>query len=315
MGLIMRWRRNLVITAGALAGAYFGVSALMARGLTRSERVRAGDTPGSVGLEYESVVFPSRDDGLRLAGWLIPPSLEGLQRFPRDFQEFRRWRWLVMVHGHSSNRAGAATGALGLMRDLSERGYGILAFDLRNCGDSEGRISSAGFFEQRDLLGALDCLVGRGADRRRIGVIGVSLGGVVALTVCSWPGTASAVVSDSAFADLEMITAQGASDRHRLLRIFGPGMRWMSRLLYGIDISAVSPAQALAGSETRVLIIHGEQDRTVPASHARVLARAASLSERDLWIVPGCAHANAYRTRAEEYVDRVAHFFDGALDD
>jgi len=306
----MRWRRNLAISAGALAGTYLGFSALMARGLTRVERVPPQDTPDSVGLDYEPVAFPSRDDRLMLAGWLIPPRLDGVQRFPRDFG---RSRWLTIAHGHSSNRAGAPTGALGLMRDLSDRGYGVLAFDLRGCGDSEGMTSSAGYFEQRDLLGALDFLVSRGADRRRLGVIGVSLGAAVALLVCAWPGTAAAVVADSAFADLQMIMAEGASRRRRALKLFSPGVRWMSRLLYGIDVAGISRAGALAGSDIRAFIIHGERDETVPAFHATVLARAGSLPERDVWIVPGTGHASAYRTHREEYVARVTAFFDAAL--
>ena len=306
----MRWRWNLAISAGALAGTYVGFSALMARGLTRVERVSPQDTPESVGLEYEPVAFPSRDDGLMLAGWLIPPRLDGVQRLPRDLGGSR---WLAMAHGHSSNRAGAPTGALGLMRDLCDRGYGILAFDLRGCGDSEGMTSSAGYFEQSDLLGALDFLVNRGADRRRLGVIGVSLGAVVALLVCAWPGTAAAVVADSAFADLQMIMAEGASGRRRTLRLFGPGVRWMSRLLYGIDVAGVSPTGALASSDTRAFIIHGERDQRVPPFHATLLARAGSLPARDVWIVPGSGHADAYRTHREEYVARVTAFFDAAL--
>ena len=306
----MRWRRNVVISAGALAGAYFGFSALMARGLTRVQRVRPQDTPESVGLEYESVEFPSRNDGLSLAGWLIPPRVDGVQQFPRDFGESR---WLAIVHGHSSNRAGPATGTLGLMRGLIDHGYGVLAFDLRGCGDSEGTTSSVGYFEQMDLLGALDFLVSRGADRRRLGVLGVSLGAVVALLVCAWPGTAAAVVADSAFADLQMIMAEGASGRRRALAVFAPGVRWMSRILYGIDVAAVSPAGAMAGSDTRALIIHGERDEKVPAFHATILARAGSIPARDVWIAPASGHAAAYRTHPEEYVARVTAFFGETL--
>jgi len=306
----MRWRRNFAVAMGALAGTYLGFSALLARGLTRIERVSPQDTPESVGLEYESIAFPSRDDGLLLTGWLIPPRIRGGQRLPRDF---RRSRWVTLVHGHSSNRAGTPSGALGLMRDLVGHGYGVLAFDLRGCGDSEGAVSSVGYFEQRDLLGALDYLVSRGADRRRLGVLGVSLGAVVALLVCTQPGTAAAVVADSAFADLQMIMAEGASGRRRPLRLFAPGVRWMSRLLYGIDVAAVSPVGALAGSDTRALIIHGERDERVPVFHATILARAGSLRERDVWVVPGARHADAYRTHREEYVARVTAFFDAAL--
>ena len=87
----------------------------------------------------------------------------------------------------------------------------------------------------------------------------------------------------------------------------------MSNILYGIDIASVSPAGALAGADTRALVIHGELDEKVPPFHAAILARAGSVPGSNVWIAAGSGHAEAYRTHPEEYVARVTAFFDENL--
>lgn len=310
----MNWTYRSLIAAGAAAGLYVGVSALMARGLTRSTRVRPEETPATVGLAYESVKFPSRTGELILSGWLCPPP--GCT----DMNDALAQRWIVLAHGFGSNCADPTTGMLGLARDLHDRNFGVLLFDFRSSGNSEGARNSAGYFERFDLLGALDYLSDRGVDRARIGVIGHSMGGAVALMACSTPGTAAAVVSDSAFADLWLMIKRAQKGFIRPLMVANPGMGAMARLLYGVDISEVSPARSLAMSESPVLIIHGEEDKVVPVSHARLLAKACGSKFREAgetsgrtWLVPGAGHLEAYRNAPEEYAGRVSEFFDAHL--
>ena len=286
----------------------------MAWGLTRSTRLRPEDTPATVGLPYESVEFPSRHGNIALRGWLVPPP--GCT----DMHDAMGQRWIVLVHGFGANRGDPTTGLLGLARDLRDRNFGLLSFDMRSSGDSAGRRNSAGFYERLDLLGALDYLVERGADRRRIGVLGHSMGGAVALMACSTPGTAAAVVADSSFADLWLMIRQAQKGIGRALVIANPGMNAMARLLFGVAISEVSPAKSLALSESPVLIIHGDKDNVVPAAHAKLLAKAAGSDPREidesadrLWIVSGAGHLEAYRIAQDEYVNRVSAFFDRHL--
>jgi dipeptidyl aminopeptidase/acylaminoacyl peptidase len=306
----MKWLNRALIAAGVAAGTYAAVSAAMARGLTRNRRIVADDTPASVGLPYEAIRFPSRDKQLELDGWLIPPP--GYT----DMREAMAGRWIVTVHGHSTNRTDPAVGLLGLARDLHDRGFGTLLFDMRASGSSEGETASAGYYERLDLLGALDYLAARGAKKERTGVLGFSLGGAVALMVCSDPGAVAAVVADSAFADLRMMIKRSQKGRNVVLSFVNPGMSLMARVIYGLDIHDVSPAHSVAASETPVFIIHGEDDRLVPPKHARIIARAAGSDFKELdenrgklWIVPGAGHVQAYRTHPAEYIERVTQFF------
>lgn len=290
---------------GAALGMYAAVGAVMAHGLTRSRRLPVLDTPDSIGLDYEPVAFPSRTDELPLSGWLMRPMCgHRASELP----------WVIMVHGHGSHRADPAAGSLALARDLVELGYGVLTFDLRACGISPGGRASAGYHEQRDVLGALDFLYGLGARAAQIGVHGLSMGAVAALITCAVPGRAASVVADSAFAELGLMIDAGAVKRWGLLKIFRFGMHGMARLLYGIHIGRVAPAKALAGTSFPVMIIHGEADEVVPTTQFRLLARAVEDSRSDVWLVPGAGHAQAYRTHPREYVDRVDRFFRSTLD-
>ncbi len=365
----MGWLHRVALAGGIAAGAYLAVSAGMAAGLTRVVRVRSGDDPSSVGLDFSEAAFMSRDGAASLTGWLIPPGGffptggEGWSnevgaggqggRFPADGEGWSNevgaggqggrfpadgggWsnevgaggqggffpagaRWIVMVHGFGTNRTNPAASALGLVRDLACRGFGILMFDLRACGESGGERSSVGYFERLDLLGALDFLVSMGVDRTRIGVHGVSLGAAVALMACANPGTAAAVVADSSFADLSFRMREGMTGGRRFLGLFMPGMLLAARYLFGLDVKEVSPARDIASSDTPALIVHGEDDTMVPVRHARILGRAVGADpdsptgRSGVWIVPGAGHVQGYRMRRTEYVDRVAGFFDRHL--
>ena len=175
----MSWLNRGAIVAGAVASAYVGASfAFALRMSRRGRRLPIHDDPSAVGLPYREVAFNSRRDFAdpqhELRGWLVLPP--GEETTPVD----RESRWLVIVHGDGTNRADPQAGAIGLAKSMWDRGYGVLMFDLRGCGESADAEFTGGWLERLDVLGALDHLVDLGADRTRIGVLGYSLGGVAA---------------------------------------------------------------------------------------------------------------------------------------
>lgn len=324
----MGFLRTTFTVLGLAAGGYVGVSSAMASSLTRTTRVRPEKTPESVGLEYRDVTFTSRGGDARLSGWIISPNAEypDVQQTDDDAQEesppplSRNSSWIVMLHGDNSNRSDPKTGMLGIARALNQRGFGIFMFDMRGRGDSPAAISSAGYFERFDLQGASDYLVSQGIERNRIGVLGFALGGAVALLAGSNPNNFAAVISDSSFADLSLVLRSSMTGIKRPLIPWFSGMKYMAKAIYGIDISEVSPARAIARSDTPVLVIHGENDTVYSPEHARLLGRALGASfdeieggEQTVWIVPGAGHTGAFRTQPKAYIDKVASFFEAHL--
>ena len=111
------------IVAGTVLVLYLGISAYLAS-MIEVPRIPLAESPASVGLAYEDVSFPSRIDNIALSGWYMP----GQNEFT-----------IVMVSGGIQNRVDPNAGTLEIGKDLVDRGFNVLMFDLRGRGESEGR--------------------------------------------------------------------------------------------------------------------------------------------------------------------------------
>jgi len=290
--------KAIVITIVVLLCIYFGISGYMASALTNLERVLVTESPSSYGLSYEEVSFPSRVDNLTLRGWYIG----GSEGHPV----------IIMVHGAEGNRASPSMGMLELASSLVAEGYSVLMFDLRGHGESGGAHMSGGYYEKRDLLGAVDYLEGRGAVD--IGVLGFSLGAAVAILAAAEEPGISAIVADSSFADLTDIINREAEIRSGLPGWFTPGYLLMTRAMYGVDLEAVKPIDAVAEIAPRpIFFIHGEADDFIPVAHVNRLYEASNNQSNLLWTVPGAKHLEPYKIVPIEYIERVTTFFDKEL--
>lgn len=291
--------KALTGTALLLGLLYSGISWSLASAVTKAERHPVERTPGSVGLAYEPVEFPSRDGSVLLRGWTIP--VQGALGV------------VIVVHGLDSHRASEGAGTLELTRRLADEGFALLLFDLRGHGESgDGRLSG-GYFEQADVLGAFDYLVERGVPRGRIGVLGFSMGAAVGLLAAAQEPRLRAVVADSAFADIKDLIVSEVRQRTTmpdgLVPALIPGMELAGQLVYGIVLREVAPVRAVARLEYPLLLIHGEDDTRIPADHAQRLLAAARHPSTQLWLVPDVGHARAFKSAPEEYTRRVADYF------
>lgn len=123
------------------------------------------ETPLDYGAQTYETVQIQADEGITLAGWYVPP-VENPGAV------------IVLLHGAHGDRRGTAQHA----RVLIESGYGVLMYDQRALGESTGEMTSLSWFDGSDLLAAADYLADRPeVDSGRIGVVGLSLGGHVAL--------------------------------------------------------------------------------------------------------------------------------------
>ena len=120
-------------------------------------------------MKEQVVSFKSA--GLRLHGVLGVPDVAASER---------RAAFLVL-HGFGSNSE--SSNVLAPTRVLNQFGYVTLRFDMRGCGKSEGEFGRVICLEQvEDLGNALNFLAAQPAvDPERIGAIGSSFGGAVAV--------------------------------------------------------------------------------------------------------------------------------------
>src|SRR5260221_1027892 len=199
----MLWVRRVVATllvvVGLVTFLYAGLATYIATKLVYVPQKPVTYNPAEYGLSYRNVTFPSREDNIQLKGWFIPGLLPG--------GKLTAQRTIIVVHGARQNRADPAAGVLDLSREFAFNGFAVLAFDMRGEGESQPAAFSLGYFEQRDVLGAVDFLrsgtlpypdLGR---PKAIGGWGVSMGAATLLLAAARESAIQAVISDCAFAD------------------------------------------------------------------------------------------------------------------
>lgn len=261
-------------------------------------RERLTHTPGDLGLFYEEVTFVT-SDGLELRGWFLP-SRQGRAA-------------VILGHGFTRSRQEMLDVAAMLHRNC----YNVLLFDWRAHGESEGERTTFGYKEVQDVAAALDFVSSRPeVDPERIGVLGKSLGGAIAISAAADLSQLKAVVSDSPFPSLEDTIEVGVSRR-------GPLGAWPLRLIavflgtrtMGVDPALVRPIDDIREISPRpVLIMHGGRDELVPPDTGERLYAAAA-EPKFLWYAPDAAHVKLSTQYPAEYEARVVTFFDSALKD
>jgi uncharacterized protein len=249
----------------------------------------------------EEVEFESPEDNTRIRGWFLPAG--GPDPGPAPA--------LVLCHGVWTGRREC----LPLALRFQAAGYNVLCFDFRAHGDSAGRFISLGHNEALDVLGAIAWLKARPeVDRRRIGVLGFSMGAAAAILAAARSPDIAALAADSSYADLVDAVRHSFSRVGRLPHYpFGPLALYWARVMLRVDARRLRPIDSVGRIAPRpVLVLHGADDEIVPASHAHRLFQAAD-EPKELWVEPGKRHIGARDTDPDRYFARVEAFFTRAL--
>jgi len=194
--------------------------------------------PSDVGLAYESVTLMTAD-GVRLAGWFVP--CEGARGT------------VLMCHGNGGN-IGDRLHPIGLFHEL---GLNVLIFDYRGYGESAGKPSEEGTYQ--DARAAWQYLVEkRNTPPDKIVIFGRSLGGAVA-TGLAERVTPAALILEATFTSIPDMGAR--------LYPWLP-IRLLSRYRY-------NTLARLEQIHCPVLIAHSRDDEMIPFEQGQRLFAAA----------------------------------------
>jgi fermentation-respiration switch protein FrsA (DUF1100 family) len=250
----------------------------------RPTRILSHLTPKNLELGYEDVWFKTID-GLTLSGWFIP-------------RKTATKRTLILLHGYPADKGDILPAVSFLHKD-----YNLLLFDFRYLGKSEGKYSTAGANETRDLLAAIAFL--KTKEIEEVGVWGFSMGGAVALMSIKKAPEIKAVISEASYASLSQM-ARELFDIPLLSYPLAYFMGLWAKIFLGIDLRDVSPAKAVQSTAIPLLLIHSSTDAVIPFSHAQFLQKALRGNPRaEFWFESGFAHGEL----GTEYQKRVTDFF------
>lgn len=283
-----RWLRRSVVAAAALVGAYMLLAPFLVS-YVLTHNARAFVPADRVGAPHEDVTF-STPDGLRLRGWYVPS---------------RNGAAVISFPGRKGTQKPA--------RILAQHGYGVLLFDRRGEGQSEGDPNGWGWAGHQDVAGAVRYLQSRAdVERNRIGGIGLSVGGEMMLEAAAKsPG-------------LDAVVSEGAGERSVRENLdMTQGDKWI-----GIPSSlAVTAGTALFSDNTPppslkdlvgriaptpVLFIYGEHGQP-GERNLNPTYYAAAGQPKAIWEVPGSGHVGGIDAQPREYERRVIGFFDRHL--
>ncbi len=243
-------------------------------------------TCGLADRSSEPVEFVTAD-GLRLVGHAFPSSNGAA---------------VIVVHGLRGSGASMLAHAAPLIED----GFGVLLLDLRAHGGSDGRRLTHGHQELHDLRAAYEYLVDRpDVDADRVGMLGGSMGGSLAILAGAANPGIRALVADSPYARFDASAIEGflglGAARSRLVFVLAERMIGQKMA----PIAAVDHVRDLAPRP--LLLLAGGQDRIVPAKAAQRIHAAAG-SNAELWIEPGVGHLE-FPSNADGYGERITRFF------
>ncbi len=254
--------------------------------------------PADIGA-VRDLPFPASDvafgtaDGLMIRGWYAPSGADS--------------GTVILLHGYQGNR----THMIPRARMLREAGYGVLLYDARGCGTSDGDIVSMGYHETEDLLAAVGFLRERG--ERRIACIGVSQGGAtIALAGGRLAGVRGAVC-ESTYDDLD-----NSIDRRfrHYIKVPSSVAGWLLHPVgewrLGCRTAAIAPADSIGRLRAPLYIISGDSDTRVWNEDTRRLFAAAP-EPKKLWFVPGADHVDLYGYAPQEYRRRLLGFLEECM--
>jgi pimeloyl-ACP methyl ester carboxylesterase len=243
-------------------------------------------------IVYLPVTLSNKEDQIQLSGWYILSQNRAA---------------VILLHGFGSNRLEMISRAEALAR----HGYGVLLYDLRGHGESQGDSRTFGWEDLSDVGSALQFLANRDEiDPERIGILGFSTGGQIAIRAAAEYSQIQAVIADDpAFVTVDDAPRPVGFRQWTLYLVSWVDGRLVS-LWTGTAIPQGIPDVLGAISPRPILFIDtGEAE-------GRLLVRyfyQAANDPKELWEIPESYHGGQFAARAQEYEERMITFFNAAL--
>jgi pimeloyl-ACP methyl ester carboxylesterase len=254
------------------------------------------EIPGDPSFKVQEVTFVG-GDGLTLAGWFVPP---------------QNGATIILLHGYGGNR----TAMIWHAQVLVKAGYGVLMYDERASGESEGTRRSYGWQDPADVGGALAYLKRRPEVKPgRIGIAGCSIGGQTALQGAAYYPEIGAVWADGPAVVRAVDSPPPDNWATGIYFVSGYILDWMYEQQLGVE--APPPMIEIIGkiAPRPIMLVGGGTPLPYAGSEAPRVGRYAAYAgeNADVWVIPEAHHCDGFIQRPEEYSMRMVGFFNKAL--
>lgn len=221
---------------------------------------------------------------------------------------------VAIFHGFTGTKVEPHRIFVKMARALVDQGIAAVRFDFRGSGDSEGDFADMTVSgEIVDGIRVLDFLQEEPlVDGTRLGVVGLSMGGAVAASVAGKDERVKSLVLWAAVAQFGLFEKE--EELLRQARELGYADLGGNVLNYSFyeDARTQDPLKWAAKYKGPALIIHGDEDPTVPIAHADLYENAFT-GTKEKFIVPGADHTFNRRDWEAKVIGKTAEWLRNTL--
>lgn len=244
--------------------------------------------PDTLGLHYQQLELTTADH-VKIVAWLIEPAAKAPAQHTT----------MVVAGGDAYNMSGNIYTAWA----LADAGYRSLLFDYRGFGHSQAfTIDPERLYYEEfalDLRAALEA-ARRLAPRDQVGILGLSMGGIVGSEVAA-RAKADFLITEGYPGNLPGIVAYQQATNHKT-----------------VTLPAEAAAYPGVAAQVRCpwLLIAGTQDQNTPLADSAAVVQAARRGQRRQLFTVDCGHLGAQdklteKFFAEGYVRAISRFLAG----
>lgn len=232
-------------------------------------------TPGKYDIPFEEIHIPVGEDG-QLYGWWIPVSPEKPT--------------IILIHGWGRNLARM----MPYIRELHPMGYNLLAFDARNHGSSTPVQTPTVWTFTKDACAAVNFITGSDlVSSPVIGLLGLSVGGGAAINAAALDQRIQSAVTIGALSHPIEVMKYDLQNKHIPYFPIGWGLLKYMGSRFRINFNEIAPINNIQNTTADILLIHGDEDTTIPLEQGKALHNAGK-PNTDLWVIPGKGHSDCH---------------------
>lgn len=282
----------LYIIIFVLLLAFIILFQLVIRGFKNPQK-KHSKTPESIGIAFEEIRIPTANNR-NLYGWLIMQNPAAPT--------------LILVHGWGRN----VERMIPYIRPLFKTNCNLLAFDARHHGNSDNDDHSTMKKFAEDIIASINFVIAKTpVTNPDFGIIGLSIGGGASIYAAAHDDRIKSVVTVGAFANPHDIMRDQMASNHIPYRPFGKLLFMYLENRVGFKFQDISPEKHIHKSDAKFLLIHGEDDKTIPLSHVTRLEKSGKKGNILSWKIPGKGHSDCHFEPG--YWERITQFINGTL--
>lgn len=230
---------------------------------------------------------------------------------------------VIMLHGTGSDKNEAGGGYVSMAESFAKAGIASIRMDFRGSGTSKADYQDYNISTALNDVGAVMQYIQQSSelDADRIGIMGWSQGGTMALFEAAQNDKIKSVLTWAAATDLTGIITNEMYEEAKKQGYAELKFDWRPSLKLGLkwmdEVKQADIYSSIANIKAPILAINGEKDDVVLPENATKIINASKNNQSEVFIIPNADHTfNIFtddKTAVNQLIDKTIAWFSKGL--